>query len=1571
MDRDTMRAGGFLSFFLFGPFDRLRFQHFLCLLLFPFLCLCSFFFFFLCPHLRIPSSFVCNPTPIITLHTFRPTDRLPISISYFLSYVMSIPYSDSLYCCSSQNHDTTNDASYYNDPTFNASSISLQTCSMETEDDDDTPLALRPLRLGSESAVSVASSSSSTGARKKRKNHNSKFRVVNGDPRRRSRSGSRNRSDSESLIRSKARRSMSIARTGEEEVDLNSVDMGHHGRRGASRSRSRSSERDKDRDTIMPGMSVAAMHMAMAGSTATTTATPMTTTTDPTTTVPIENDLKEKKKGKSSIWGTKIGNSHKPTLNASASTSNLASTSFSSDAFVSTSSSTLPLASTSYATSGSSSGHNASSSVLNTNGPQQQPGWKSTTTALASSVAAKSSSLAGGVVRQSNNLVEAVRGVAKMKSGSLSKTKKGLSGLLGNSSQTTTDAEGEEEWDGIGLGRGDADSDEEFASLAQEGQKRPAVWELYTRPKTDASAVANPNASKTSLASVGGDSVARQTTGPVATTAIAPLRRQPSSGAKSVRSLGSQGSLRSRNQSTTSLGLGRSGSGKGSLVYNLKASQSTGSLLSLTRKKGHTKNSGSVTSLDSIPEVASPPPLPTGPSSYNWTTPAAQTNASSSADSGAALGSGPSPRTKKTPALPPRLSLHQADSSDLSLWSEALISGISLTGDGELGLSFGLGEEKKSKGKEKETEMERTTKPLAKAPFQPAQPPLPAPAPPPASVQPQQKKAATSNRPTAALRKAGQPLPSSKPPPSRPIPPIVTNPSSTGNSTATASRSIDHKSGSGSVSAVAANGASLKSGLGASPFSISGSNTNNINMAVVANSPAPMTGIAEAATSARFMPVTPSPFSPAVFSPAVADKPLPPLGTANDGTGVVSGRKLPSAMMTALGNGLLSPPPSAWSTSADPAFSPSGGSSAGPDSAQLWNEIEQMMDPTMISAIPGLNLGVALPPGAQGVLRSAGVLVPPPLPLPPVAENAGGTEGGVRTVGDLVGTSPVYSAAATKVEDQVGRGRQPQQQMQEDDDGDDDDESMYGDETPYGGYRTIHDINPSILPTRPADIPPVPVIVRAPSPDSRLLGVSTSREREDSDDHRDTNPNRDSSRSSTSTLNATMLPISIVRTASVARRAGAYVVDNSRLEQSRERARVASGASTVSAASVTSGASSPPAPAFVGAILGSSTFTSISTAATISPPIDSAKFPPSPSLSAYFGGGGSSEESGSSSWMSHEQPTMTDTPTTDGGLASPLTYYLDGTQTPSPTPDKVMFGGGVQKMPPKRLPVRPEYDDDLEEEEFMGYPDEDSEEAKAAIARAQAASSTPPAARPTIVISSDTVSPSLSSDAPGLSTTSTPLSPFQRYRGWLSAVVAPLEEFIDEAVDPRDHYLDLREIAEGDSGSVFAAMLNSSTAHKLRLPPLVKAKDADEILHGRTVLVAIKSVAIVPSGSPKLVDLQRELGLMRGLGLGHENVLGMDGVYVDLVEDSLWVRMELMERSLADIIGLVGDGLQLQERTIARFASDVCSLPFFRCSFCGSLTKLVLLWHYRSSVPLNTSRSIISPIGMCVPTISC
>jgi hypothetical protein len=66
---------------------------------------------------------------------------------------------------------------------------------------------------------------------------------------------------------------------------------------------------------------------------------------------------------------------------------------------------------------------------------------------------------------------------------------------------------------------GGQDSDEEFLSLPQE-QRRPAVWELYTRPSQAAlEELEAANASKTSLGSVGNKDLTTTTT----TTAIAPL----------------------------------------------------------------------------------------------------------------------------------------------------------------------------------------------------------------------------------------------------------------------------------------------------------------------------------------------------------------------------------------------------------------------------------------------------------------------------------------------------------------------------------------------------------------------------------------------------------------------------------------------------------------------------------------------------------------------------------------------------------------------------------------------------------------------------------------------------------------------------------------------------------------------------------------------------------------------------------------------------------------------------------------------------------------------------------------
>ncbi|KAJ7489241.1 kinase-like protein [Mycena latifolia] len=162
-----------------------------------------------------------------------------------------------------------------------------------------------------------------------------------------------------------------------------------------------------------------------------------------------------------------------------------------------------------------------------------------------------------------------------------------------------------------------------------------------------------------------------------------------------------------------------------------------------------------------------------------------------------------------------------------------------------------------------------------------------------------------------------------------------------------------------------------------------------------------------------------------------------------------------------------------------------------------------------------------------------------------------------------------------------------------------------------------------------------------------------------------------------------------------------------------------------------------------------------------------------------------------------------------------------------------------------------------------------------------------------------------------------------RYSGWVAAAVAPLADFIDEAADPRDFYCDLQEIAEGESGSVYSvALVPTAPLHRLKLPPLVRARDVDDVENGRRTLVAIKCVALLPGGSQKLTDVERECRLLRGLWC--EQVRGIDALYVDLVEDALWIRMELMERSLAGVASLVYVGLRLKEpRIIARFTSDM------------------------------------------------
>jgi hypothetical protein len=254
-------------------------------------------------------------------------------------------------------------------------------------------------------------------------------------------------------------------------------------------------------------------------------------------------------------------------------------------------------------------------------------------------------------------------------------------------------------------------------------------------------------------------------------------------------------------------------------------------------------------------------------------------------------------------------------------------------------------------------------------------------------------------------------------------------------------------------------------------------------------------------------------------------------------------------------------------------------------------------------------------------------------------------------------------------------------------------------------------------------------------------------------------------------------------------------------------------------------------------------------------------------------------------------------------------------------------------------------EDDEDEDQELVVPEEEQKTLSPLSAASNASSAfgpqqaSRPPARPTIlinntvnnVLSGPFTAPIASSSSSPFSGGTTPVTPSQRYRGWLSEVVKPLEEFIDEPIDPREYYLDLAEVAEGESGSVYAARISdkANLARLTKLPPLIKARDVDGQSNGETMFVAIKTVPILPSGSTKLDELRKELVLLRGAM--HTNVLGMHALYVDLVEDSLWIRMELMERSLADVVVLCEEGLVLQERVIARFTHDTLeALQFLR-----------------------------------------
>ncbi|KAJ7106399.1 hypothetical protein C8R43DRAFT_825575, partial [Mycena crocata] len=151
-----------------------------------------------------------------------------------------------------------------------------------------------------------------------------------------------------------------------------------------------------------------------------------------------------------------------------------------------------------------------------------------------------------------------------------------------------------------------------------------------------------------------------------------------------------------------------------------------------------------------------------------------------------------------------------------------------------------------------------------------------------------------------------------------------------------------------------------------------------------------------------------------------------------------------------------------------------------------------------------------------------------------------------------------------------------------------------------------------------------------------------------------------------------------------------------------------------------------------------------------------------------------------------------------------------------------------------------------------------------------------------------------------------------RYEGWVESAISLLRRFVDDSVNPRNHYLDLEEIAECAEGSILhVARLSAVKRDLLRLPTR------------RQTFVAIKSIPIMPTGTPKLLELHYELSLMGDIH--NSNILGFDTLYLDPVEDTIWIRMELMARSLSSVIDLNGVGLILSDRVIAGCTKDILS----------------------------------------------
>jgi hypothetical protein len=289
---------------------------------------------------------------------------------------------------------------------------------------------------------------------------------------------------------------------------------------------------------------------------------------------------------------------------------------------------------------------------------------------------------------------------------------------------------------------------------------------------------------------------------------------------------------------------------------------------------------------------------------------------------------------------------------------------------------------------------------------------------------------------------------------------------------------------------------------------------------------------------------------------------------------------------------------------------------------------------------------------------------------------------------------------------------------------------------------------------------------------------------------------------------------------------------------------------------------------------------------------------------------GSDEDGGSGSPVDSFAFTSGPNSLEDGGNKSPRRFHVHGCGSPLPSPSSSPLRACFPE--PGGEDPQPQQDDATQ--------DESTRKESTQAPYVTPPSSAPPVTdrRPPIAIATDLEnligvpasslsSPPTEQDGPVLETT-------PRYPSWLAAGVLPLAEFIDDSLDPRALFTDLQEIAQGESGSVYSACAAPTVAFQFRPPtptsPVCKISpegdEADEgLAQSKQGLVAIKCVPLLRGRTEKLADLRRELELARALR--HANVLRMERVYVDVAEESLWIGMELMDRSLADVLAVVGE----------------------------------------------------------------